>query len=95
MNDDEEYRQWGADDREDYMQKPGGIKNTSLFTLNLLIDNLDKLKGDVLDGFIAWANGDPGRNWASGRPEDAVRAWLPDLPLPPEKEDESPARDPK
>lgn len=84
---DEDYRQWHAVDREDYMHKKGGVKGTSLFTLGLLIENLDKLSGGALDQLITWANGDPGKNFGSDDSEQAIRIILPSLPRPPREAD--------
>lgn len=80
MNDDSAYYQWGANNREEYMHKKGGVKGTSLWTLELVLQNLDKVKGHHLDQLLGWADGEPGKNFGSNDSEEALRQIIPGMP---------------
>jgi hypothetical protein len=83
---DNKYTPWGAEDMEDYMHKPNGVKGTSIETLQYLHDHVDEINAISLDQFINWVSGKPGANWASPDSVKALRLFFPNLPLPREED---------
>lgn len=70
------YREWGYNNREEYMLSPGGFHTASAESLTELYEMVDSFHGEQLHCLWRWVHGEPGSNWASHNANDAIHVHV-------------------